>query len=178
MTDAAAIAAFVSAGVALAVGLVNPFLSNRRADERLRAQLDHERWMKTREERVELIYGVAQALTSAQRATDEVVGLWKVGVPWADERRLAASATQWDRVEELRQARARLAISYSHTTPIFRLFDAAQMAQIEYRQMLDQYERGQRLPEVRHDALRSKAVAARRKWLDEARAVLDADRRD
>jgi hypothetical protein len=175
MPDTAATAAFVSAGVALVVGVLNPVLSSRKADQRLREQLAHERWLKTREERVELIYSVARALTSAQRATDEVVALWSQDVPWADELRVAASRTQWDRVEDLRQARARLAIRFAPRTKIFRAFDAAQIAQNDFRHLLGEYEAGKRLTEVDYEELRAVAVAARRAWLDEARVLLDTD---
>jgi hypothetical protein len=175
VAETAAIAAYVSAGVALTVGVLNPLLSNHKADQRLRRQFEHERWMKTRDERIDLIYGVTRALTSAQRATDEVAALWRAGVSWDDDRRKAASETQWDRVEELRQARARLAIRYSPDAPIFSAFDAAQVAQNEYRHLLEKYEKGKRLSDVDHDRLRAVAVAARRKWLDEARRALDED---
>jgi hypothetical protein len=175
MSDTAATAAFVSAGVALLVGVLNPVLSSRKADQRLREQLAQERWLKIRDERVELIYTVARALTSAQRATDEVVALWSQGVPWDAEERIAASDTQWDRVEDLRQARARLAIRYAPKTPIFKAFDEAQVAQNEFRHLLEEYEAGKRLSDVEYEELRATAVKARRAWLDEARVLLEPD---
>jgi hypothetical protein len=130
MGDTAAIAAFVSAGVALTVGVLNPLISNKTADrrlreqlaheeKRLREQLAHERSVRRREELRDLIYGAARALTSAHRALEEVSDMWRDGVPWADERRIAASRTQWDRIEDVRQARALLAIRFEQGDPIF-----------------------------------------------------------
>jgi hypothetical protein len=142
LPDTVAITAFASAGVALTVGLASPLLSNRMADRRLSKQLAHERWMKSREERVQLLDSVAQALTSTQRATDEVVALWEDGVAWDDDRRIAATATRWDRLEDLRHARARLALRYPREAKIFERFDAAQQAQNVYRGLLKRYERG------------------------------------
>ena len=62
-------AAYVAAGVALLVGLANPFITNLMAARRQRRELQHDRDMRVREDLVQVVDDATQALVRSRRGT-------------------------------------------------------------------------------------------------------------
>lgn len=111
-------AAYVAAGVALLVGLANPFITNLMAARRQRRELQHDRDMRVREDLVQVVDDATQALVRSRRGTESLHTLWKTGQPVEGPNSEAVMTARQQSVEGTRYARSRLATRFGEDSPI------------------------------------------------------------
>jgi hypothetical protein len=173
--DAATVAPYVAAGVALVVGLVNPTVTNRLAARRQREQLDHDRAMRRRAEIISLLEDAANAGSKGLLVTDRKIDLWRDGIDPEDGRAQHVESERLAAVETLRDTWGRMEIRFPDDAAVRRQFGEWVERLDAYRIAVRKgYERGldlgQQIQEIR--VLRAAAAEAADVWLAMARAAV------
>jgi hypothetical protein len=188
LMDAATAAPYVAAGVALAIGILTPWRSNRSASkrqreqlddaaQRQREQLDYDRAMRRRDELIALIGDAASAGSTRFYLTERARDLWQQGVGWDDPQAQEIDRDRVAAVEKLRDAWGRMEIRFPQDSAVRQRFE-------EWRTELDRYSNlvrwGYRtglpfVPEMMKVEERHRlATEAADRWLAAARAAVAA----
>jgi hypothetical protein len=125
-------APYVAAGVALAVGLLNPWLTNWLGGRRQRDQLAHDRALRSRDEIIALIGDAASAASTRFYLTDRARDLWQQDVGWDDPQPQEIDRERVAAVEKLRDAWGRVEIRFPQDSAVRQRFE-------EWRTELDRY---------------------------------------
>jgi hypothetical protein len=175
--DAATVASYAAASVALAVGIVTPWRSNRSAAQRQRGQLEHDRAMRRRDEIVALIGDAASAASTRFYLTERARDLWQQAIAWDDPQTQEIERERVAAVEKLRDAWGRVEIRFPQDSLVSQRFE-------EWRTELDRFSSlvrfGHRtglpyVPEMmKVDERHRAATFAADEWLEAARAAVAA----
>jgi hypothetical protein len=143
MPEIAAVAAFVSAGVALAVGIVNPLVAARTARNRQREQFEQERWLRQRDEVVAVLDTSADAASRCYRICQTTKALWKTGTDSSSENAARVVDGRHEAFEELIVASGRLALRFESESQIRVAYEVLFRALSRYDRTLHPFDRGE-----------------------------------
>jgi hypothetical protein len=176
-TDLATAAPYVAAGVALVVGVVNPWATNRLAARRQREQLDHDRSMRRREEIITLIGDATTAGSRRFYVTDRAMDLWRSTIAYDAPQSREVENERIAVVEQLRGAWGRIEVRFPQDSDVRQYFNEWRTALDAYSAMVRLgYEAGRPyLPEMMEVQERRRlAGQAADRWLEAARAAVAA----